>query len=177
MPRVGYLSLAPGSSPRSEALRQGLRELGYIESKTIAIEYRWANSDVDKLAAAAVELVRSHVDVIVTGGPAATLAAKKATATIPIVMAVDYDPVAVGFVDTLARPGGNITGISVMNPQLSGKRLELLKELVPQATRVAVMWNPAEPNAGNYLDGMRAAAATMGVQVLSLDLKAPGAAD
>jgi putative ABC transport system substrate-binding protein len=173
-PRIGYLSLAPGPSPRSEALREGLRQLGYVENQNIAMEYRWADGNVDRLGEAATELVRSHVDVIVTGGPAATLAAKKASATVPIVMAVDYDAVAVGFVGSLARPGGNITGLSVINPQLSGKRLELLREIVPRLARVAVLWNPAEPNARTYLRETQAAASTMGMQVLSFEVKAPG---
>src|SRR5262245_16528888 len=101
LPRVGYLSLAPGPSPRSEALQQGLAELGYVENRNIVMEYRWANGDLDRLREAAADLVRSEVDVIVTGGPAATSAAKEATATIPVVMAVDYDPVGAGFVKAL----------------------------------------------------------------------------
>ena len=172
VPRIGYLSLAPGPSPRSDALREGLRQLGYVENQNIAIEYGWADGNVDRLGEVAAQLVRSHVDVIVTGGPAATLAAKKATATVPIVMAVDYDPVAVGFVGTLGRPGGNITGLSVLNPQLSGKRLELLREFVPRVARVAVLWDPVEPNAKAYLRATQAAAATMGMQVLSFEIKA-----
>jgi len=174
VPRIGYLSLAPGPSPRSEALREGLRDLGYVENQNIAMEYRWADGNVDRLGAAAAELVRSHVDVIVTGGPAATRAAKKASNTVPIVMAVDYDPVAVGFVGSLARPGGNITGLSVINPQLSGKRLELLREFVPRVARVAVLWNPSEPNAKTYLRETQAAASAMGLQVLSFEVNASG---
>jgi putative ABC transport system substrate-binding protein len=174
VPRIGYLSLAPGPSPRSEALREGLRQLGYVENQNIAMEYRWADGNVDRLAEGATELVRSHVDVIVTGGPAATLAAKKASAAVPIVMAVDYDPVAVGFVGSLARPGGNITGLSVINPELSGKRLELLREFVPRIARVAVLWNPAEPNARTYLRETQVAASTMGMKVLPFEVKGPG---
>jgi putative ABC transport system substrate-binding protein len=151
VPRIGYLSLAPGPSPRSEALRQGLRELGYDENQNIAIEYRWAEDNLDRLREAAAELIRLKVDVIVTGGPQATLVAKKTTATIPIVMAVDYDPVDAGFVGTLARPGGNITGLSAVNPELSAKRLQLLKETDPQVVRVGVLWNPSEPNAETFL--------------------------
>jgi putative ABC transport system substrate-binding protein len=104
-------------------LRQGLRELGYVENQNIAMEYLWAKDNLDRLREAAAELVRLKVDVIVTGGPKATLVTKKTTATIPIVMAVDYDPVDAGVVRSLARPGGNITGLSAVNPELSGKRL------------------------------------------------------
>jgi putative ABC transport system substrate-binding protein len=113
------------------------------------------------------------VDVIVTGGPQATHVAKKTTATIPIVMAVDYDPVDAGFIGSLARPGGNITGLSAVNPELSGKRLQLLKETDPQVTRVAVLWNPSEPNAETFLKETQAAALVIGVQLQSLEVRAP----
>jgi len=172
--RIGYLSLAPGPSPRSEALRQGLRDLGYVENQNLAIEYKWTDGDLDRLREAAAELVRLKVDVIITGGPAATLAATKATSAIPIVMAVDYDPVAAGFVKTLARPGKNVTGLSVLNPQLSGKRLEILKEAVPRLTHIAVIYNPAEPNAASYLKETQAAAATMGMRIEPLEIRSPG---
>src|SRR5712692_4762463 len=144
--RIGYLSLAPGPSARSEALQQGLRDLGYVEGQNITIEYRWGAGDLDRSRMAAIELVRSKVDVIVTGGPQTTQAAKEATTAVPIVMAVDYDPVGAGFVTSLARPGGNITGLSAINPQLAGKRLALLKEAIPRLIRLAVFSNPAEPN-------------------------------
>lgn len=174
VPRIGYLSLAPGTSPRSEALLQGLRELGYVENQNIVIDYRWAAGDLDRLREAASDLVRSKVNVIVTGGPAATAAARQATDTIPIVMAVDYDPVGAGFVSTLARPGGNITGLSVLNPELSGKRLELLKETVPSVALVTVLWDPAEPNAGTYLKETQAAAPILGVRLQPLEIQSPG---
>jgi len=115
VPRVAYLSLAAGPSPRSEALEQGLRELGYAVGQNIAVEYRWAAGDLGRARAAADDLVHSNVDVIVTGGPQATQVAKEATTTIPIVMAVDYDPVGAGFIASLARPGRNITGLSSLN--------------------------------------------------------------
>ena len=172
VPRIGYLSLAPGPSPRSEALLQGLRDLGYVEGQTIALDYRWADGDLDRLRAAAADLVHAKVDMIVTGGPAATAAARRATAVIPIVMAVDYDPVGAGFVATLARPGGNVTGLSVLNPELSGKRLELLKETVPAISLVAVLWNPAEPNAATYLKETQAAAPMLGVRLQPLEIHA-----
>ena len=141
IPRIGYLtgtSLSTNAA-RNEAFRQGLRELRYVEGKNIVIEWRSAEGKLDRLPALAAELVRLKVDVIVTGGPPATRAAKEATATIPIVMAQDTDPVANGFVASLARPGGNITGLSTLAPELSGKRLELLKEVLPKASRVAVL--------------------------------------
>jgi putative ABC transport system substrate-binding protein len=169
--RIGYLSLGPGPSPRSEALHEGLRDLGYVENKNYIIVYKWANESLPRLQNAASELVRSKVDVIVTGGPAATLAAHKATSTIPIVMAGDYDPVAAGFVTTLAHPGQNITGLSVLNPQLSGKRLELLKEMNPRLAAVAVFFNPAEPNARSYLRETQSAAAAMGMQLDALEIR------
>ena len=173
VPRIGYLSLAPGPSPRSEALLQGLREHGYVEGQSITLDYRWADGDLDRLQAAAADLVRAGADVIVTGGPAATAAARQATTTIPIVMAVDYDPVGAKFVGSLARPGGNITGLSILNPGLSGKRLELLKETVPGITLVAVLWDPAEPNAASYLTKTQDAAPSLGVRLQPLELRAP----
>ena len=128
-----------GLAARIEAFRQGLRELGYVEGKNIVIEWRFAEGKPDRLPALAAELVRLKVDIIVTGGPTATRAAKEATTTIPIVMAQDTDPVANGFVASLARPGGNITGLSNLSPEISGKQLELLKEIVPKLSRVAVL--------------------------------------
>jgi putative ABC transport system substrate-binding protein len=171
--RVGYLSLASGPSPRSEALRQGLRELGYVPGQNIAIEDRWADGNLERARAAAADLARLNVEVIVTGGPQATGAAKEATATIPIVMAVDYDPVGAGFVASLARPAGNITGLSALNPELSGKRLGLLKEIVPRLARVAVLWNPSEPNAETYWRETQRAARAMDVHPQSLEVRVP----
>jgi ABC-type uncharacterized transport system substrate-binding protein len=141
IPRIGSLG---GASPSAnangnEALRQGLRELGYVEGKNIIIEWRSAEGKLDRLPALADELVRLKADVIVTSGGQATRAAKEATKTIPIVMAQVSDPVGSGFVASLARPGGNITGLSTLAPELSGKRLELLKETVPKLSRVAVL--------------------------------------
>src|SRR5262245_47798643 len=146
-PRIGFLG---GSSPsaisaRIEAFRQGLRELGYVEGKNIVIEWRYAEGKFDRLPALAAELVRLKVDVIVTSGPLPTRAAKEATVTIPIVMTQVGDPVGVGFVASLARPGANITGLSSVAPELGGKRLELLKEIVPQLSRVAVLGTSTRP--------------------------------
>ena len=147
VPRIGYLVGASLSavSARIEAFRQGLRELGYVEGKNIVIEYRYAEGKLDRLPALAAELVRLKVDVIVATGPPSTRAAKEATATIPIVMAQDSDPVGTGFVASLARPGGNITGLATLAPELSGKRLELLKEIVPKLSRVAVFGTSTLP--------------------------------
>jgi putative ABC transport system substrate-binding protein len=169
--RIGYLSLAPGPSTRSEALRQGFRELGYIEGQNLVVEYRWADGHLDRARQAAADLIRLGVDVIVTGGPQATLAAKTTTTTTPIVMAFDYDPVESGFVASLARPGGNITGLSGINPELSGKRLDLLKQAVPRLTRVAIVWNPAEPNAA-FLRETQAAGRGLSMQLQVLEVKA-----
>ncbi len=141
VPRIGYLTGATpvGQAARVEAFRQGLRELGYIEGKNIVVEYRYAEEKLDRLPALATELVRLKVDVIVTGGSGNTRAAKEATNTIPIVMAQDSDPVGNGFVASLARPGGNITGLATLAPEIGGKQLELLKEIVPKLSRVAVL--------------------------------------
>ena len=169
--RIGILfpSSASFNSARVEAFRQRLRELGYVEGKNIVIEHRYAEGKLERLPDLAAELVRLKVDVIVTAGPA-ILAAKKASATIPIVFANDTDPVGTGLVSSLARPGGNITGLSVMTPDLDGKRLELLKEAFPKVARVAFLWAPAET--GNQpLTDMEAAAKALGLKLLSLELR------
>ena len=142
IPRIGILIASSASffSARVEAFRQRLRELGYVEGKNIVIEYRYAEGKLERLPDLAAELVRLKVDVIVTTGPGAILAAKKASATIPIVFAAAPDPVGTGLVSSLARPGGNITGLSLMAPDLDGKRLELLKEAFPKVARVAFLW-------------------------------------
>src|SRR5262249_29756097 len=146
--------------------RQGLRDLGYIEGRNIAIEYRSAEERPDSLIAAATELARLPVDVMVTYGSTATQAAKQATTTIPIVMTGIGDPVRVGFVASLARPGGNITGNTILGPQIGAKRLQLLKLAVPTMSRVAFLWNPNNPSHAAYLDEWKAAAPALGVEVL-----------
>jgi putative tryptophan/tyrosine transport system substrate-binding protein len=145
--RIGLLGATSPSveSVRIEAFRQSLRELGYVEDKNIVIQYRWAEENVDRLPDLAAELVRLNVDVIVTGGSTSTGAAKKVTTTIPIVMAQVNDPVGSGFIASLARPGGNVTGLSTLAPEISGKQLELLKEVVPKLSRVAVFGTAAAP--------------------------------
>lgn len=141
IPRIGWLASNSLSSMRGriEAFRRGLRELGYVEGKNVAIEWRSANGKSDDSPVLAAGLVALHVDVIVASGPQSTRSAKEATSAIPIVMAFDNDPVGAGFVASLARPGGNITGLSTLSPELSGKQLELLKEIVPKLSRVAAL--------------------------------------
>jgi len=169
--RVGYLSLAPGPSYRTEALQQGLRDLGYAEGRNLTIEYRFTQGNLDRLRDAAAELVRLKMDVLVTGGPATTRVAKEATATISIVMASDADPVGDGFVASLARPGGNITGVFLNFPELSGKWLELLKEAVPRLTRVAVLWDPATGPA--QAKAAEAAARSLRLRLQPLEARTP----
>ena len=160
VPRIGFLSATSLSviSARTEALRQGLRELGYVEGKNIVIEWRSAEGKLDRVPALAAEVVRLKVDVIVTGGGTDTRAAKEATNTIPIVMAQDSNPVESGFVASLARPGGNITGLSTLAPEVSGKRLELLKEIIPKLSRVAVLGISTRPGNAQSLKEVELAA-------------------
>ena len=172
VPRIGYLTTASLSAfaTRTEAFRQGLRELGYIEGKNILIEYRYADGKPDRVPALADELVRMKVDILVTGGAPATLSAKDATRTIPIVMASDADPVGSGVVASLARPGGNITGFSTLATDISGKRLELLKEIVPRVSRVAVFGTSTYPGNGQALKEMEVAAREFGMKLQYLDV-------
>ena len=175
IPRIGYLTGASLSAQlaRTEAFRQGLRELGYIEGKNIIIEYRYAEGKPDRFPALVAKLVRLKVHVIVTSGPTPTRAAKEATVTIPIVMAQDSDPVGNGFVASLARPGGNITGLSVLSPEISGKQLELLKEVVPRLSRVAVLWTSTNPGNAPVLTEMELAARALKVKLQYLDVVSP----
>jgi putative tryptophan/tyrosine transport system substrate-binding protein len=173
IPRIGFLA-APYPSDRAEKndwFRQGLRDLGYIEGKNIAIEYRYAEGKADRLPTLAAELVGLNVDVILTSSTPSVLAVKKATSTIPIVFVAINDPVASGLVTSLARPGGNITGLTILGPELSGKRLELLKEAVPKATRVAFLWNSANPAQGLLWKESQAAAQELRLQLQSLEVR------
>jgi putative ABC transport system substrate-binding protein len=172
---IGYLAAASVSAnaARTEAFRQGLRELGYVEGKNIVIEWRYAEGKRDRLPAFAAELVRLKVDVIVTAGPGSTRAAKEATSTIPIVMAQDSDPVGSGLVSSLARPGGNITGLSTLSAELSGKRLELLKEVVPKLSRVAVLGTSPDPSNAQVRSEVELAAGALGMKLQSIDVLDP----
>jgi putative ABC transport system substrate-binding protein len=176
VPRIGYLTGATpdGQSARIEAFRQGLRELGYVEGKNIVIEYRYAELKPDRLLALAAELVRLKVDVIVTSAAGMTRAAKNATNTIPIVFKQDGDPVANGFVASLARPGGNITGLSNLSPEISGKQLELLKEIIPKLSRVAVLGTSAtNPSNAQQLREIELAAGAFKVKLQYLAVLNP----
>jgi putative ABC transport system substrate-binding protein len=173
IPRIGYISgtgSASNPGPYVEALRQGLRDLGRIDGKNIMIEYRGAEGKLDLIPSLVNELVQLKVDVLVVPILSAARAAKQATKTIPIVM-VTGDPVAAGIVDSLARPGGNLTGLATLNPSLSGKRLELLKEVVPQLSRVGVLWVPDDPS--TTFEEYKAAARALKVQVQSLEVRGP----
>jgi putative ABC transport system substrate-binding protein len=175
IPRLGFLGAPPLSAmaARTEAFRQGLHELGYVEGKNIAIEWRSAEGKPERQGELAAELVRLKVDVIVTAGPTSTQAAKESTATIPIVMAFDFDPVGSGFVASLARPSGNITGLSALYPEISGKQLELLKEIVPKLSRVAVFGNSTVPGSTQALKETELAAGAFRVQLQYLELRDP----
>jgi putative ABC transport system substrate-binding protein len=161
-PRIGVLA---NRSPLWDAFRDGLRELGYVEGQTVALEYRWAEGNDQRLPGMAAELVKLKVDVIMTWGTPAALAAKNATRTIPIVMAASGDPVGTGLIASLARPGGNVTGLSALNPGLESKRLELMKELVPKLSRVAVLWNPANTLHEGLLKEAHKAAGVLSVRL------------
>ena len=175
VPRIGYLGAASPSatSERIEAFRRGLRELGYVEGKNIIIEWRSADGKIERFPALAAEIVRLKVDIIVTAGPQATRPAKQATSTIPIVMAQDPDPIGDGFVASLARPGGNITGLSSLAPELSGKQLELMKEIVPKLSHVAVFGTSINPGNAQNLKEVELAAKAFGVKLQYLDVLSP----
>lgn len=176
--RLGYLSPFSPSADQAQrfldTLRAGLAELGYVDGRTLAIEPRWASGDYGRLPALAAELVRLKVDVIVTAGVPAIRAAREATGTIPIIMAVIVDPIATGLIASLARPGGNMTGLSAMTPELVGKQFEMLREILPKVSRVAVLWNPA--NAGNppQLRAAEVAARRLKIRLQPLEARSPG---
>jgi putative ABC transport system substrate-binding protein len=175
VPRIGYLTgtSLSANSARTDAFRQGLRELGYVDGKNVVIEWRSAEGKGDRLPGLAAELVRLKVDIMITGGPTSNRAAKQATITIPIVMAFDNDPIGNGFVASLARPGGNITGLSTLAPEISGKQLELLKEIVPRFSRVAVLGTSTNPGNTQSLKETELAARAFGAQLQYLDVSGP----
>jgi putative ABC transport system substrate-binding protein len=186
VPRIGLLS--PGSSSDAGrnpsdlavlfgAFREGLRELGYVEGQSIKIESRWAEGNYDHLPGLAADLVRRKVDIIVTYGTPASQAAKRATGTVPIVMAAIIDPVASGLVTSIARPGGNVTGQSMMSPDLVEKQLEILKQVVPKASRVALLHNPANPGNGPQARHAQDAALALGVRLQLLGARDPSEID
>src|SRR5215475_4531836 len=173
--RIGILdsSTASGSAILWEAFQQELRKFGWIEGKNITIEYRFAEQKPERLPELATDLVRLKVDLIVVTSSVPALAAKKATTTIPIVMTNPADPVGAGLVASLARPGGNVTGLSTLAPDLSGKALELLKETVPKVSRVAVIWNPDNPGKTHSLRETEVAARAFGLQLQPLEVRGP----
>ena len=175
VPRIGFLGLASPSTfaSRLEGFRLGLRDFGYVEGTNITIEYRWAQGRYERLPELAAELVRSNVDLIVTHATPGSLAAKRAATTIPIVMASIGNPVAVGIVTSVARPGGNITGQSFFNPELRAKRIELLKEVMPRLTQVAVILNADNPTTGPEFQAMETTAQSLNIKLQPFRLRGP----
>ncbi len=173
--RIGVFTAgAPLMSKTWSIFVDGLKELGWTEGKNIAFEPRYAENNLDRLPELAAELVRLNVDVILAFGTLAPLAAKRASATVPIVMANAGDPLGSGLVASLARPGGNVTGMSLMARDLGGKRLELLKEILPWLSRVAVIWNAANPYSALVFEETRGAAKTLAIELQSLEVRGPG---
>jgi putative ABC transport system substrate-binding protein len=177
--RVGYLAAGSGSENLTylNAFRQGLRDLGYVEGRSITIEYRWGEGKYERLPKLADELAQLKVDVIVAANAPSAQAAKEATREIPIVMTVLVDPAAAGLVASLARPGGNVTGLSMIAPELVGKQLELLKQVVPKISRVAVLGNPANPGTAPQLREAKAAAQALGLQLQVVEARGPSELD
>src|SRR2546423_5141107 len=169
--RIGYVGFAPpaASAPRVEALRAGMRDLGYVEGKNLVIEFRWSGT-VDQMHEAAAELARTKVDVIFATSSTESEPARRATSTIPIVFATHADPVGVGHVACLARPGGNMTGLADIQPMTTPKRLEILKETLPQANRFGVLWSPTAPSYRPVLDAAETAKGKLGVQLVTVSV-------
>jgi putative tryptophan/tyrosine transport system substrate-binding protein len=179
IPRVGLLA-AGSAHPRPrpiEALIEALRDLGYVEGRTIQIEYRWAEGRPERLDALAADLVRVNVDLIVASGDAAIRAARQASRMVPIVMATSGDAVSAGFVESLARPGGNVTGMTAITPELSAKRLQILKELLPRVSRVAVLWNPTDTVQALDWSETQSAARSLGMSLQSIEFRTPSDVD
>ena len=172
-PRVGMINEFTAGHPFVEAFRQGLRELGYVEGQNIVVEYRHVEGALDRIPALAGELVRAKVDVLVVAGSASARSAKAATTSVPIVFATSGDPVTSGLVASLARPGGNATGLSIISPDLGSKQLELLKASVPKISRVGLLYNPENPSARNQLSTASAAAKALGLELQSVEVRQP----
>ena len=173
MARIGVLRPGSPGDPMVESFRQGLRDLGYVEGQNIAVEYRWAEEKLERLSDLAAELVRLKVEVMLAGSTPSVRAAQKATKTTPIVMAAGIDPVEAGVIQSFARPGGNVTGLTIMSPELSGKRLELLKETIPGISRVAVLWISTNPVTAPQMRETKAAAQALGLELQPLDVRDP----
>jgi ABC-type uncharacterized transport system substrate-binding protein len=175
MYRIGFLGNSTAALEGSlvGSLREGLRDLGYVEGQNILIEYRWAEGQYEQFPALIAELLAQRVEVIVTAGTPASLAVKNATTSVPLVMVAVGDPVTTGLVASLARPGGNITGLTSTSEELDGKRLELLREVIPKLSHVAVFWNPENPTLLTSLKEMRAAAQVLGIKVQVLEVRTP----
>src|SRR6266481_534690 len=173
VPVVGYLggSDSSGGNPFVEAFRSGLREMGFIEGQNVAIEYRWAEDRGERVPELVADLVRRRVAVICTGNNVTSLAVKKATSEIPLVFVVGLDPVLLGLVSTINRPGGNATGVSFLTSSLEPKRLELMRVLLPRVELVAALVNPDNPNAESHIKDLQAATRTFGLQLLILGLR------
>jgi ABC-type uncharacterized transport system substrate-binding protein len=175
MYRIGFLGNSTAALEGSlvGSFREGLRDLGYVEGQNILIEYRWAEGQYEQFPALIAELLAQRVEVIVTAGTPASLAVKNATTSVPLVMVAVGDPVTTGLVASLARPGGNITGLTSTSEELDGKRLELLREVIPKLSHVAVFWNPENPTLLTSLKEMRAAAQVLGIKVQVLEVRTP----
>jgi len=173
IPRIGYLAGRSSPEPRDEAFRQRLRDLGYIEGKNIVIEWRWAQGKIELLPGFVAEMIRLNVDVIVATGTPAAQRAKEATGTIPIVIATGDDPVEMGLVASLAHPSGNVTGVTTMATELRGKMLELLKEVVPRLTRVAVLWSPVDRRFVRNFRELEVDARSLTLRLQSLEVRGP----
>ena len=173
VPRIGFLRVGSSADPYVEAFRQGLSELGYVDGRNIAIEYRFTEGKDDRLAEFAADLVRLKVDLIVGGGTQAIIAVKNATQTIPIVMGAASDPVGTGLVASLARPGGNITGLSLLSPELSGKRLELLKEMAPKVSHIGILSDTGSAATVPMLKETQEVARALGLRVQVIEVRSP----
>ncbi len=179
VPRIGVLVVGSASSEstRIEAFRQGLRELGYVEGRNLMVEWRFADGDTGRLPALAGDLVRSNVDILVAAFMSEILAARQATTVIPIVMVQSVDPVPNGLVASLARPGGNMTGMTIQPPEFGGKLVELLKQAVPQFSRFAVMWDPLYPGFKPFYEHAQIAARTLSITLQSVEVRQSGDID